>query len=268
MSRELAEIFKDTYAQYSKNPVLKKTCENTRKNEKLYLADEKIECDRQRFPEKLKLVVSKKRTFEAASAYKGTRTAVLNFANSFHPGGGVVSGAGAQEECLCRCSTLYDSLVAPFMIENFYKKHIATLDELANDDVIFSPCVKVFKSDTRFPEMLPENEWFDVDVLTCAAPNIGMGFGKVLDISDEKLFALHESRLRKILDAAALNKDEAVILGAFGCGAFRNPPEIVAMASKKVLSEYEYAFKTVEFAVYCPPQDQRNFEVFSKVLDS
>lgn len=80
MSEKLAEIFKDTFTKYSSNHVLKNACENTRKNEKLYLADEKIDCDKNLFEEKAHIIVSKKRTFEAAVAYKGARTAVLNFA--------------------------------------------------------------------------------------------------------------------------------------------------------------------------------------------
>ena len=63
-----------------------------------------------------------------------------------------------------------------------------------------------------------------------------------------------------------------LILGAFGCGAFQNPPEVVARAYKEVLAEFEYDFDTVEFAVYCPKREQtvnpsgNNFSVFKRVL--
>ena len=57
-----------------------------------------------------RVIVSKKRTFEAAAAYRQLRTVVHNFASGSNPGGGVVHGASAQEECLCRCSGLYFNL--------------------------------------------------------------------------------------------------------------------------------------------------------------
>ena len=56
------------------------------------------------------------------------------------------------------------------------------------------------------------------------------------------------------------------MLGAFGCGAFQNKPEIVAQAYKEVMPEFEGYFKIVEFAVYCSPRDESNFVEFKKVL--
>ena len=65
---------------------------------------------------------------------------------------------------------------------------------------------------------------------------------------------------------ALINGNEVVILGAFGCGAFANKPEIVAMAAKNVIQEYKYAFLTIEFAIYCNPWDMKNYKVFSEIL--
>ena len=59
--------------------------------------------------------------------------------------------------------------------------------------------------------------------------------------------------------------NEVVILGAFGCGAFANNPRIVARAAKNVVEEYRYAFKIIEFAVYCNPRDDENYRVFSTI---
>ena len=58
---------------------------------------------------------------------------------------------------------------------------------------------------------------------------------------------------------------EAMVLGAFGCGAFRNDPKVVATAAKKVVAEYRHAFRAIEFAVYCRPGDTANYDAFAAV---
>lgn len=122
---------------------------------------------------------------------------------------------------------------------------------------------------------MPESHWYNVDVITCAAPNLrsnpsnsyNSGDGdRAAVLSDLELLHLHEKRLRRILDVAALNENEVVILGAFGCGAFLNNPEIVAQAAKNVIVEYLYTFKVIEYAIYCSQRDERNFKIFDKVL--
>ena len=222
-------------------------------------------------------VVSGKRSFEAAKGYDGKKVAVLNFANN-HSIGGAPFSAGAQEESLCRCSTLLPCLQA--MREAFYERHIklyeaGKLDHMGNDDIIYTPDVTVFKTDTDRPELMPEEDWYDVDVITCAAPNLrqkpsntyNSGDGqKPVRISDRDLQALHEKRLRRILDVAVMEGVDCIILGAFGCGAFMNSPRCVATAAARVVPEYLFAFRNIEFAVYCRPDDDTNYRVFRSML--
>jgi uncharacterized protein (TIGR02452 family) len=85
-------------------------------------------------------------------------------------------------------------------------------------------------------------------------------------MTNDELLKLHEKRLKRILDTALSEDDETIILGAFGCGAFMNDPQIVAQAAKNVIREYLYSFKNIEFAVYCSPRDDRNYRIFDRVL--
>ena len=229
------------------------------------------------YRKKANVVVSKKRTYEAAMAYKGNHVAVHNFASASNPGGGVVNGAGAQEECLCRCSNLYFCLNTPDMWGMFYTPHRAAHDPIHNDDIIYTPDIVVFKTDTDSPELMERDDWYKVDVITCAAPNLretpsnkyNSGDGTcAVTLSNRELQVIHEKRLRRILDSAVMNHADTVILGAFGCGAFCNEPQVVATVAANVVRDYMYAFKNIEFAVYCRPSDDSNYRVFNSVLSS
>lgn len=89
---------------------------------------------------------------------------------------------------------------------------------------------------------------------------------KAARITDDELLAIHEKRFTRILDIALTNNNDVVILGAFGCGAFENNPGVVAAAAKNVVEKYIHAFRVIEFAVYCPPRDSNNYDVFSSVF--
>ena len=273
---ENCNVFKDTERLCKTDPVLKESVAGSVKAQRLI--PETFELpnkNRNRYNEPARIVVSKKRTFEAAEGVKDLKTAVHNFASATNPGGGVTRGANAQEECLCRCSGLYFCLNTREMWEGFYGPHRATHDPIHNDDIIYTPNVTVFKTDTAYPELMPRSDWYDVDVITCAAPNLrpvpGNSYnsgdaGKAVSISDSDLQVIHEKRLRRILDVALEADSEAVILGAFGCGAFMNDPHVVASAAKTVIEDYLYAFRYIEFAVYCSPRDDSNYRVFNSIL--
>jgi len=276
MSREEnVGIFKDTEKFCKTNQILINAIKESSLNQNLILESKSVQCEKKRYEKLANIIVSKKRTFEAAQNYSGKKIAVLNFASASNPGGGVERGASAQEEALCRCSTLYFNLKENFLWNNFYKNHRNESNPLHNDDIIYTPNVVVFKSDTNFPTLLEEKEWYKVNVITCAAPNLrerpsniyNSGDGNnSIHISDADLQKLHEKRCKKILDVALSEKNEVIILGAFGCGAFRNKPSVVAKAYSNVIKEYKNAFETIEFAVYCPVSDDTNFQVFSSIL--
>ncbi len=277
MGREENEaIFRDTEYLCKTNERLKTSIKNATASQKLILEkDIWPEQNKERYAEAAKVVVSKKRSYEAARGYLGMRVAVHNFASASNPGGGVERGASAQEESLCRISGLFFSLNTRDMWNGFYGPHRDTHDPIHNDDIIYTPSVTVFKTDTTDPKLMSEKDWYEVDVITCAAPNLrpqpgnkyNSGDGSTgIRITDKELLALHEKRLRRILEVSVSEGVESIILGAFGCGAFRNDPEIVARAAKNVIADYLHAFRNIEFAVYCSPQDDRNYKVFNRVL--
>lgn len=273
--RENVEVFEDTQRLYSTNTVLKEAVQSANQKQQLYQEGVEVEGNIVQRDKPARIVVSKKRTLEAASAYVGKKVCILNFASATNPGGGVVKGSSAQEEAICRCSTLYPNLNEPKMWNGFYRPHQQELNPLHNDDCIYTPGVIAFKSDTDYPQMLPLNRCYKVNVITCAAPNLrekpsnGMNSGDgdmAVKISNDDLQELHEKRMRRVLEITAKKGNDVVILGAFGCGAFRNPPEVVARAMKTVVEEYRNAFETIEFAVYCSPRDDSNYRTFKEVL--
>lgn len=219
---------------------------------------------KERFIEPAKVIISHRSTLDAARRYHEGKTAVLNFASATNPGGGVLKGSNAQEECICRCSTLYNCLNTEEMIKRFYQPHRDAHNQLNNDDIIYTPYVVITLDD--YYHLLESSAM--VDVITCAAPNLRPDKdGKEIKISPEDLYELHQKRATRILAAAAAHNVDNIILGAFGCGAFRNDPEIVAKAYKTVLPRFAKCFKNIEFAIFCnKDKDRNNFYAFHKVL--
>ena len=211
------------------------------------------------------IVVSHDRSFQAAMRLKREnpeyRVAVMNFANAFQPGGGVTRGAGAQEECLCRCSTLYPVLDRQYLREHFYGYHRKFGNSRASDAVVYSEDIVIFKTDEAIPQIMPKEDWTKVDVLTVAAPDL-----RKIAMSDAEQLGYHVRRAIHMLTVAASYDVDALVLGAFGCGAFANNPEVVARAYKIALAEFSGMFEKVEFAVYCSDKEQMNYHIFKKVL--
>lgn len=277
--QENVEIFEDTQRLYSSSERLISAIKHSIAEQQCFEGNASYWYgpENRIYQKPARIVLSPKRTLEAAApyAYAGRKVCVLNFASATNPGGGVIKGSSAQEETISRCSTIYPNLKAERAWEKFYAPHRRAHDPLHNDDCICTPGVVVFKSDTDYPQLLPEERWYSVNVLTCAAPNLrerpsnemnAWDGDAAVHISRENLQALHEKRMRRVLEIAWAKGNEVVILGAFGCGAFRNPPAVVAQAMKTVVQEYRMRFETIEFAVYCTTQYDTNYRVFQQVL--
>lgn len=264
-------IFEDTMAWLRADPALKAAAEKATAN--TILLDEDAAGHPNVLQGQPRITVTRERTLECAARLHredpARKIAVLNFASATHPGGGVVRGANAQEECLCRCTTLYPALKGEKAAPFYTLSHGSALH---TDACLYTPGVLAVKTDTDLPERLPESEFFAFDVVSCSAPNLrpqpanAMNPGDIdpAHIADNDLLELHVRRWRQILRAAA-GRNDVLVLGAFGCGAFRNPPALVADAFQELLRRdplLAAAFKEIVFAIYCPPQDDTNYRVF------
>ena len=262
-------VFEDTARLCKENDILAKAVRASIANQVLVFTDTPVKIDKNKYDQPAGIIVSKKRSFEAASTYTkaGSKVCVLNFASATTPGGGVKTGASAQEEALCRVSTLYPCLQEASLWKHFYMPHREMRNYAYNADAIYTPGVVVFKTDNASPKLMGKDDWYKVDVATCAAPNLNHiknSGGKVP--SEKELLAIFKERFSRVLELALQGGCDAVILGAFGCGAFGNPPRIVARAAKEVAEEYRHAFRVIEFAVFCTPRDEENYKVFEQTM--
>ena len=240
-SNALADVFLDT-VELSKSHAMARMTKKAADASRVYF--EHFQAKKRSKRRRAKIVVEENTTFSAARRYLSGKTAVLNFANPMTPGGGVRVGAMAQEECLCRSSNLYTCLTStPFA--DYYGYHRSRKDLTFSDRLIYTPGVTVFKTDDDIPKLMPKRSWFQVDVITCAAPY------NVNQMDRAELKTLFKRRTRNIFEAALDNGVDTLILGTFGCGAFKNPPDVVAAAFHETIEEsgYDNLFDYIVFAI-------------------
>ena len=195
---------------------------------------------------------------ENISEYK---TLVLNFASGAKPGGGVESGASAQEEALCRRSTLYASISSETANEMYrMNRLLGPVDYL--DYMLLSPSVTVM-FDTKFK--LLENP-FKTAVLT--APAVPLNRDGIKIPNDYVRYVMRK-RIRNIMRISAMNGYDRLVLGAWGCGAYGHDAMNIATYFREILIDEDYKkfFKEIVFAIYAKDEKKDyNFQTFSKVL--
>lgn len=194
-----------------------------------------------------------------AAARRLEKPLVMNFANARYVGGGFLAGARAQEESLCRCSTLYASIKSSKAAE-MYHYNRSHKSRVASDYMLLSPQVCVFRNEKY---QLMENP-FMAAVITLPAPN---RHGAAALASNEHIAETMTRRIRIMLRIAAKHGYRELVLGAWGCGAFGNSPTDVSGYFKNVLIDEEYGrcFDRVVFAIYGKPEG-RNITAFSKAF--
>ena len=167
---------------------------------------------------------------------QGLRVAVLNMASARRPGGGVTSGAGAQEENLHRRSDTWKFLHAQRM----------TYYPIPREACLLSRGVTIFRGSEAAG--YPLEEPFQVDVISSAAPA-----HPPLDSSNQYARWQDEDAMQMqielILEAAHLSGCQALVLSAFGCGAFGNPPWVVARLFREALLRQASQLRRVVFCI-------------------
>ena len=178
------------------------------------------------------------------------KIALLNFASYKNAGGAFLKGAMAQEEALCHSSTLYNILSR--FEDSYYAENRNNLNRgLYTDKALYTPNVIFFDKE--------DNE-FTADVITCASPNNSIaetyGEAKFSHGENEEVLA---QRIQFVRDICLAEKVDTVILGAWGCGVFRQDPFFVA-------TEFRKAFENMGIeCIYAIPDD-KNYEAFKSAF--
>ena len=207
---------------------------------------------------------------------QGFNPAVLNMASLYHPGGGVLQGSSAQEEELCRRSTLAISLYQ-FSLPGGRYGDLADMvrvkrraERYPMDNTyggIYSPDITFFRA-TKDEGYALLDEPFRAAVISVASLNYNPKHGhNTLDNGNipEADKPILKEKIRTILRIGALKGHNSLVLGALGCGAFCTPPAQMARLFHEVLDEPEFQgrFSKIVFAIIDSPSSN-NFKPFRK----
>ncbi len=186
----------------------------------------------------------------------------LNFASAKNPGGGFLTGSQAQEESLARSSALYASLMKAW---DFYEQHRQDSSPLYSDSMILTPDCPVFRDDTG-------NLLSDVrraSFISAAAPNAGAVKENAPEHSSRIPDVLAQ-RAEYVLALACAQGYRHIVLGAWGCGVFRNDPETVAGVFMTLLygAGWVSRFSRVVFSILDPSPEQGLIATFKAAVSA
>lgn len=210
-----------------------------RKNSHIYTGNTRVPHPlyRENMPVYLWNIGSVEAIFKARKTFGKGSICVLNFASYKNPGGGFLQGSRAQEECLCQSSYLYNVLREFPSYYEWNNKHLNKA--MYENRAIFSPHIMFEQG---------EDQEF-VNVITCAAPNLTPNKKYGYGITAEENSKILESRIKFVLDIAAREQVDTLILGAFGCGVFgQDATEVITLFNKYLASERKN-FKQVIYAI-------------------
>jgi uncharacterized protein (TIGR02452 family) len=180
---------------------------------------------------------------EFIKIHQNEKCCILNMASCYKPGGGVESGCSAQEEVLFRRSNYVLTLH-----KKFYP---------IDNKIIYSPLITFFK-DSNYNIV----DKFSCSAIACSSiKNPFLVNNKYLE-KDKKII---DEKINKIFCVAIENKIEILILSAFGCGAYHNPPEEVAEIMYKYSNKYSGYFKRIYIAII-DNKYTNNYNIFKNIF--
>ncbi|CAF1187567.1 unnamed protein product [Rotaria sordida] len=184
------------------------------------------------------------------------RVGILNFASAKNPGGGFIKGSNAQEESLARSSSLYSIFTQTRIFNEFYDYNRRGKRGIYSHRIIYSPRVTIFKDDNGKLLSSP----YHVGIVTVPAPNASVVR------QTELVKSTMMERIRRLLYVFEANKHDTLVLGAFGCGVFKNNPLDVAIMFRQHLEsdEFKNSFKRIIFAVL----NEDMYQIFKEVFTS
>lgn len=171
-----------------------------------------------------------------SARHRDRNICALNFADALTPGGLVEQGEITQEESLCRCSNLYESLIKNECITDYYGFNRSLGGCIFSGRLIYSKDVAFFRESLNYSIL---NKVIKSDVVTCPAPIYN---------GDNGYYNVIIGRIIGILLAMAKMGVKTAILGAWGCGAFGGDAVTVGHAFRDALSKVN-VFDKIYFAV-------------------
>lgn len=196
----------------------------------------------------------------------GDNVCVLNMASSYQAGGGVLNGSRAQEEELCRRSTLMSGLfpydkVKRRLLDLSMDKHYYPIPDYGG---IYCGNVMVYRADGTYNKL---EEPYTCSVVSVAGIKNPILSKKGLMQDDDVL--MFKGKIRSILRIAYIHYHEKLVLGALGCGAYHCPPKQVAALFKEVLQENEFkgVFSDICFAIIDDKNSKSNYKIFKECIE-
>lgn len=181
---------------------------------------------------------------------QGYSVCALNMASSYHPGGGWEKGSMAQEEELFRRSNYFMTLKT-----HFYP--------LKPGSVVYSPLISIIKDEDYEDLRRP----IPIAMIAAAAPkypDVEKDAQGVMRYSHRKDFETVKETVDLIFQVASSFQHDVLVLGAWGCGCYGNPPHDVIDIFNWALQRYSHSFKKIVFAVLSRRDD--NFALFQRCI--